>query len=152
MDRVYANDCPESQLNFDQSFVTGYTNPAAPADKHCNIFDPAGGGIQYRAVPPNANDGSAWIITGANNVDSSTFGSAAPDLIIIADHLTASVCQQINKQLKLTTAAAENATYATTPFTGTFASTDQIGSGDGARAECTASGGVYHFYSVLLER
>ena len=46
VDRVYANDCPESQLNFDQSYDAGYTNAAAPADKHCNIFDPAGGGYR----------------------------------------------------------------------------------------------------------
>lgn len=152
VDRVYANDCPEGQLNFDQGFDAGYANAAAPADRHCNIFDPAGGGVQYRTVPPDANDGSPWIFTGSDNVAAATFGTAAPDLVVVVDHLDLAVCQQLNALLKITGVPAEQGSYAVDKFTGTFAASDQIGSGDGARAECTASGGSYRFYSVLLER
>ena len=103
-------------------------------------------------MPQNANDGGAWIFTGANNVDASSFGTSAPDLMMVVTNLSSAVCQQLNALLKLGASHAETGGFGATKFTGAFATTDQIGSGDGARAECTSIGGVNQFYSVLLER
>ncbi len=151
IDKVYAGDCSENEISFEQNAIPGYANASAPADKHCHVFDANGGSVAYRTVPQNANDGSPWVFTGANNVAASTFGTAAPDLVMMVAGLDDAVCAQINHVLKITGATAEAATVSTTKFAGAFAATDQVGSGDGRRAECT-TGAINRFYSVLMER
>jgi hypothetical protein len=151
---VYANDCSEDGLNFDQTYVTGYTNTNAPSDGHCTIFSTTGGGIDWRAPPEGGNDGSPWIITGTDNVDASTFGTAEPDLLLILNHVDSALCTALNKSLGVSGIPTGTGAVTLTAFTGTFpaTATSQIGSGDGAKAECVSQGGVNIFYSVLMPR
>ena len=55
VDRVRRNGCSESEISFENDVVTGYTNPNAPTDKSCHIFDDEGGKVSY---PANLNQ---WL-------------------------------------------------------------------------------------------
>ncbi len=66
------NGCTDTQISFDTPRLTGYTNPSAPVDKSCNIFDAAGAGVTFVDPPQgalnpqfsaDANYGK-WIFTG----------------------------------------------------------------------------------------
>ena len=66
VDRVIAKGCTDTQISFGNPFVSGYTNPNAPADKSCHVFDVNGGGIVWKNPPIGANkilDGGGFWIT-----------------------------------------------------------------------------------------
>ena len=42
-----SNGCTNTQGSFQNGVVSGYTNPNAPADGSCNVFDPRGGGLEW---------------------------------------------------------------------------------------------------------
>ena len=49
--RMMINGCDETQISFEMPATgTYYHNPNSPTDKHCNVFDPAGGGISFRQI------------------------------------------------------------------------------------------------------
>ena len=55
VDAVTANGCTDTQINFANTIITGYTNLNAPADHSCDVFNTAGGGINFKlltSTPP----------------------------------------------------------------------------------------------------
>jgi hypothetical protein len=52
------SECSDTQISFENNIVSGYTNPSAPADKKCNVFDPAGGGLAWQNT---LEPGSAFV-------------------------------------------------------------------------------------------
>ncbi len=55
VDRLLAKGCKETEISFENPFVTydgGYTNPNAPSDKSCHVFDVNGGGVVWQDPPP----------------------------------------------------------------------------------------------------
>ena len=89
------NSCKENQLSFDNPTVSGYTNSAAPADKSCHVFDPAGGGVSWPTPPQDSGATVYYIgtpmVTGA--------GTGGADLTLFADGLTREVCDEINQKV-----------------------------------------------------
>jgi type II secretory pathway pseudopilin PulG len=60
VDRVLGKGCTETQISFENPVVTGwaaenYTNPNAPSDKSCHVFDVSGGGIIWKDPPEGTN-------------------------------------------------------------------------------------------------
>ena len=47
VDRLLAKGCADTQISFENPIVSGYTNPNAPSDKSCHVFDVNGGGIVW---------------------------------------------------------------------------------------------------------
>ncbi len=161
----------------DLSFAHGET-PATYTNNNCTgtgclVFDAGGGGQNYMLPAGGANDGSAWIFTGANNVGTAanpvgtTAAISGNDLIMLLPNVTNSLCLQINRELGVGAAGTipTDATgIATTPYTGTFASgSPVIIDGDptpfeldGKRAGCftdvNANPDVNYYYHVLLAR
>lgn len=43
--RLRLRGCKDTQISFENSIVAGYTNPNAPSNKTCHIFETAGGGL-----------------------------------------------------------------------------------------------------------
>jgi hypothetical protein len=58
VDRVIAKGCTDTQISFENPIVSGYTNPNAPANKSCHVFDVNGGGIVWKDPPEQAVDNS----------------------------------------------------------------------------------------------
>lgn len=170
IDQMKMRGISESQISFANAITaTDYTN-AACTTADCKVFDPAGGGQEYRAAPAGVNDGSDWIFTGANNVGTTTdpIGSTAArtgnDLILLLANVDQDLCVQINRELDVGTAGTlpqDGTAIATTAFTGTYANALTIIDGasqelDGKAAGCfTATApnpDVIYFYYVVLAR
>ena len=52
------SECTDIQISFENSVVSGYTNPNAPANKKCHVFDPAGGGLTWQNT---LEQGAAYV-------------------------------------------------------------------------------------------
>lgn len=161
----------ENDISFQNpTTVTNYTNGNC-LSSGCRIFDVSGAGLTYQNFP-EANDGSDWIFTGANNVGSAadpvgtTAAGSGNDLIMLLPNVKSSLCLQINRELNVGTAGTmpvETSGIALTAFTGTYApGGPQILDGDpapleldGKEAGCfsdASDGNKIYFYQVLLAR
>lgn len=161
-----SSGCTDNQLSFENAQVTGYTNPSAPVDKSCHVFDPAGGHVSFQ--PPSAATQLKldFEFNGANMF--ANMGTTDPDLALFLPINSRELCLEINKALGLPKDLAidwiDNA-----KFTGTYVSNNAIpddgGNVDGytgAWSACLeAKGGVnyprtagagYFFYSILVAR
>lgn len=124
---MISRGCSEQQINFANPVVSGYTNPSAPADKSCDLFQSAGGGLTWPRPIANGNDGSDWIFLGNNSVggvtltDDGSCSAGCIDLIAALPNVTLDVCKQLNALAGVTSAA-------TTPPTdaGNFDGTTKI--------------------------
>jgi len=54
--RLTLRGCSDTEISFENNVVSGYTNPNAPTDKSCHVFDIAGGGINYNNPPKKLLD------------------------------------------------------------------------------------------------
>lgn len=172
IDQMLLRGVSESQISFQNATTaTDYTN-AACTDSACRVFDSGGGGQVYRAPPPDANDGSEWIFTGANNVGTTalpvgtTAAGTGNDLLLLLPNASAALCIQINRDLEIGTAGViptDDTGIASTAFTGTYAASLTILDGDSAPLELNgrnagcftdtaANPDVTYFYYVLLAR
>lgn len=162
----------ESVISFQNpTTVTDYTN-ASCSDPGCKVFDSGGGGQVYRPAPSDANDGSEWIFTGANNVGTTalpvgtTAAGTGNDLLMLLPNASAAMCAQINRDLDIGTAGtipSDDTGISTTAFTGTYDASLTILDGDAAPLELNgrnagcftdtaANPDVTYFYYVLLAR
>jgi len=149
----------ESDIDFDNDIVAGYTNAACGAQTECKVFDVSGGAVSWQNPPDGFSGGNNWVISGANAVPD--IGSdAAADLVLLLPGLSSAACQEINERLDITTALPQDADdISTTQFTGVFANTERIGLNadlSDQRAGCiqntTPNPDEYVFYHVLWER
>ena len=104
-----ANGCADTQLNFYASADVNPTNPTAPSDHSCDIYDPRGGGVQYHnfaALPIFDATRSSSIRTQfgisigqftQNYVNVMADFGSNPALLFIIYGLTQSECTAINK-------------------------------------------------------
>jgi hypothetical protein len=147
---LMANGCLETQLNF--APIT--TNPTAPTDGHCNVFDPRGGAMLYVPPPTSA------CVTGGTCRQTASDGSAIPGIgtgaaqpLWVTYYLTPAVCNQINAQLGRTTnpIASGVGDYG---YDGTFPVSQTLGvTYTGISAACIMSSTVgWQFYRVLWTR
>ena len=158
--------CSENEISFDNSTVVGYTNGSAPTDDSCSVFKVKGGGQTWRSPPEGINDGSQWIITGANKVAGvgcDTAVAGCSELLLLLPGLTEAACLRVNSLMK--TSNPSNAppndadsTIDTTLFQGAFSATETISDSGGAlngkETGCIDSdgSGANVFYSTLLKR
>lgn len=101
------NGCTDTQISFENTVVTGYTNGNAPLDKRCHVFDPAGGAITWQNPPAGSNDGSDYMFTGymsfhAQNPSTTVPVADAIDLVMILPYITSDICLAINRNVGLT--------------------------------------------------
>ena len=153
--------CSENELSFENSLVAGYVNASSPSDNRCHIFNPAGGGVIWKAPPSNANDGSDWHFTGATCITDLGSGPTGCDsdtvsneeLIAVLPNLDVNVCKEISKKLGEPSILNDTGgSYSTTKFTGSFIDGTEIILGSSLSAQCYQNGANYHFYFVLSER
>jgi len=155
--------CTETQISFANS-LTGatYTNPSAPTDKSCHVFDVVGAQINW--TDAGTFSAGAVELTGGCNVAS--VGTTASELLLVVEDIDVQTCTFINEKLgvpmssgaPITLPAA--CTYA--PFVGAYpaAGTVTVTGTLGRMAACVKGTGAsddffqntYHFYQVLLAR
>lgn len=179
--RLQLRGCSDTEISFENSFVSGYTNGNSPTDRSCHVFDTQGGGLTYVAPPegilqkpsPMTTEYGDWFFTG--RVTISGFGYTWDDLplTMILPYITLNACMQINQNLERTgfpgdTPQEDNTTTAQLldePFVGAY---NWGGAGDidgwatgggtndywtGVLSGCTLmTDGYYLFYKILLPR
>lgn len=135
------------------------------------VFDPTGGGVEYRAPFPDTNDGTQWqffATTHIPDVGTDTAANSRAELIAVLPNVTLAFCQSLNLALK----QAIDLTQTTDPaingciydvgnhFTGTYRLGATNNTLDVARlpnsptyeACVRCSAGTYQYYKVLLGR
>jgi hypothetical protein len=174
-----AYKCSETQLSFDNTVVTGYTNATAPSDKSCHIFDPAGAGLQFSPINVEYLDTSKaanthygyYYFTG--NLTNYGFGSSTEsELTLAIPYIKRDICLQINCNVGLGACNAEPLysnsmyTFPSAKFTGTYSLHTTTGGGGSFlppnivhgcmkfnNYDYGASiGDVYVFFAVLIPR
>ncbi len=169
--QLQINGCDDTEISFDQAFVSGYSNPNSPSDNSCDIFSVNGGSIRYEA--PNANwldntkssdeEYGAWLFT--NDVEVLNIGNQ-PDaeLLITLPYLEKQICLQANNLLDVDNPADEAPAddgfdFTSIKFIGAYANNHAIADDGGATellnkaAACYLDdNNFYTFYQVLIAR
>ncbi|MBN8521512.1 MAG: hypothetical protein J0L77_06430 [Alphaproteobacteria bacterium] len=158
----------ESLLDFENTSVTGYTNPACTSGA-CEIFNPQGGQMVWQNPPAQANNASPWVINGTTRVSGvGTDGAvaSAADLLLILPNVDKTVCAEINTRLGISNPSGNpprvtgSTVNVTAKFIGGFSMVGDpisVTELNGRSAGCFEGNGTpatatYHFYQVLLAR
>lgn len=165
------NGCSDTELNFDNTVYTGYTNGSL--DSPCSLFHPSGAGLTMPDFRESLGYGNALgltYISGSNSVDGvgSTCGTATcVDLVMLVRFVDTNstspvLCNSINQKLGIESPTVpvdtNNNIHVGTAFTGTYTATANIldtgnlllGQHSGCFKESAA--GNYFFYHVLKAR
>ena len=102
VDRVLGHGCADTQVNFDNPIVSGYTNATAPSDHSCDVFHPDGGGLSWITPPANASGfADGYIYSGHLGLvgTSSPTGGVNPtqDLVAFLPDVSKKLCEEINR-------------------------------------------------------
>jgi hypothetical protein len=174
IDKLRQKGCSESELSFENTEISGFTNSNSPSDKSCHIFDAAGGAFP---LPSAKGLSYAWNVmnrfcipdvgtNGSNGCGGANTGSSSKDLPIIFklgeldDKNAYAVCQSIANTLKLSmnkNVGVEDWLASGAKFTGAFTS----GGGmypdgyTGKEAACFRGDDTYpgyYYYKILIIR
>ncbi len=160
-----SNTCEDTEINFDNNPLTGYTNGGAPSGNVCDVLHINGGGVTYSApieewLDPQETASTLygeWYFTG--NEEISGIGNTGTyDLIMVLPWVHQSVCTHINTQLGISGDTTDGFAFPTNQkFTGSYSSGNTIGAAAaaliGKSTGCvTDSNGGHFFYQVLVAR
>ena len=172
---MLAGGCSDTRLSFQNSFIAGYTNPSAPADRSCHVFDAAGGGLNFPLAPASTGVALSYLINGNNwfkYVGTGDYpplppSNATADLALYLPINSLALCREINSKLNLPTTLAIDS-IATGTFVGTYLNGNFVPDDGGnmagffgARSACLqtragyyplTSGAAYFFYHIILSR
>lgn len=111
--------CSDTQINFAPANYNA-VNPLAPADKSCDVFDQAGGAVQFIKPTQWENELATYHdywINGQSAVKD--VGTSAPELILWTLNIKREICEQIRK-LTNTEEFYETVGSHTEPFEGEY--------------------------------
>lgn len=123
--------CSDTQLNM-QSPTNGYVNSTAPADKSCNVFDKAGGGLLDNKAPPGWFISNPVLSTSMYNsgycirgVGTGAAGTCLPEnaeLLLLTPSVTNDLCVSFNKAMDFNPPSYEPVDFSLyfVNFTGTY--------------------------------
>lgn len=167
VDRVRRNGCSESEINFENLIVTGYTNLTAPSDESCDIFSDNGGKISFSSATNKTTDGSYWLISpaiaivnvGSDSATNECTEDRCTELNLFLGPLSTPICDALNSLLNAPNTTAESMTGYGSQFTGAYTNADQLGNTSttyrNIHSACLNGNsdptGLY-FYHVLLAR
>lgn len=124
------NGCRDIEISFDTpSLSANYTNPSAPADLSCHVFEENGGALQF-IDEPDGND--EWLFSGSVIIQANLGPPPFPeaDLTIMLPRISAAVCQSINRSAGINH-AIDNVplginSLAEVPFVGDYTTMDGV--------------------------
>ena len=138
--KLRINGCSEREISFENSTVTLYSNPYAPSDNSCHVFDPAGGGISFSPPTQGINDGSNWEfsaiaqVIGQGQSTPDTLVDAHTDLAMYLRGVHQEACETANKETGLSSIPVDNGDLTPDPFRGAYDNNDIL---DGCTPNCT---------------
>ena len=119
--RLQLRGCSDTEISFENNVVSGYTNPNAPTDKRCHVFDIAGGGLTYKNLDSNwldsdassyANYGETLFVlmcplgigTDLDDVTGSACNTTTNtleygDLAFVTSFIKKEICEALNKKI-----------------------------------------------------
>lgn len=167
---IIQNGISETDLRFAHADAAAEYGNDPSITPQSQLFNRAGGGVEYLPPPTGVNDGSDWEFFG--NTHLPQVGSALPDLIAVLPHLTEAACTAINRQAGYTGtptddggasgssdcihSGASDRFSATTQFPGIASNTTNEGSFSirPAMQGCVTCSvdGTRHYFRVLLAR
>lgn len=160
--------CRDTELRFTGGPAGTYTNANAPSDSTCDIFNTAGGGVNFQEAPGEASAETSgynaiWTITG--NMAVENIGSAAADLLVVIPDILPALCEEINTVANVadpsTTPVQADASwntfqgsYSASPVLigGTSTGTENLAGKNAGCFQSTNNAGVLFFYKVLVAR
>jgi hypothetical protein len=168
--QLQINGCDETEISFENTTTSGYTNPNAPTDESCHVFRPNGGGMRYTAPDTTWLDTSQsaganygeWRFVGHTQVEG--VGSSEPELRMATGFLKESVCLAINDKIGVQNPSGAppvdgNTVSGAGPFIGTYDSpvADSIGDDGGhdlagRTVFCREGNNGFQFNQVLIAR
>ncbi len=178
IDQMIMRGVGESQLSFQNDFVSGYHTNARCTDESCRVFGTGGGGQTYmepRREWLDANQNAAglygdWYFAGdicVLDVGTGTAGCATDgdatneDLVMILPWIKLDLCNQLNSLLGIPSpppVETGNIWSAGNPlFNGNYADGTDLNQ-SGRQSACVAGSGgaqpanTYSFYHVLIDR
>jgi len=166
--RLRLKGIKNTQLSFENSVVTGYTNATCVTDA-CKIFLYSGGGLDWEIPVTEVNKGENWAYTGDLAIQN--VGTTDADLVAILPDVSLTICNRINMMLGVYDATGTPPNLSginANKFTGTYAGVAVNISNSliqGRKSACikftTATGSAfsamggrvfYAYYQVLEER
>jgi hypothetical protein len=166
--RLRLNKISNTNISFENSIVTGYTNPTCTVDT-CKIFAFDGGGRDWETPTTDISSGQDWAFTGSLAIQN--MGTTDTDLVAFLPNIPLSICNRINTSLgwygttgappSLTgiSAAKFTGTYGVAPVNISHASLQgqksgciQLGTVSGTAFSGTLPSTFYTFYQVLEAR
>lgn len=165
--KLRLHNIKDTDISFENSVVSGYTNAACTSDT-CKVFAFDGGGKDWEAISTDVNGAIDMGITG--DLAIADIGTSSADLVMIIPELSLDICNRINSLVGIDTTGTPTVIASATAnkFTGTYSgaptsiTSTQI---DGHKSGCfqiTAASGTavtgapladtYTFYQVLLSR
>lgn len=148
--RLQLRGCSDTEISFENNVVSGYTNPNAPSDRSCHVFDVAGAGLSWREF--NA------LFTG--DIQFENVKTAGAELTLQITDIGNALCQEINTSLDTDNAAndyEDDVAAAPTQFVGNYdtvavtdLSGDEVAEFDGETAYCRNNGAGNNFYMLAL--
>ena len=176
------NSCDDTEISFQRDWnndgvvsdnATDLHNPYAPSDKSCHVFDPAGGGIDYRTPHLGALDSSKSSIiyfgryetmgqAQINNIATTCADASCADLLWLLRNITDEVCASINNKSGINgniDEAITNLGGGSKSFIGVYGYVNVGSITDNANFDGKSFGCMYHpgsdenrFYMILIER
>lgn len=99
VDRVMAFDgMTDTKIRL-KEYYSNKSNPAYSTTPRNEVFYPEGGGLEFLAPPPKANDGTPYNFIGT--MDFNNAGSPSADLLMVLQKVVPEVCAAFNKKLGL---------------------------------------------------
>lgn len=102
INKLMSQGCSETQISFENDFVTGYNNPNAPIDLSCNVFAPGKGKATWKKPPsmvPTPDGQYFFSNTKFAGLGENGGGIADLDLAIWLRMIPLELCLEINRQL-----------------------------------------------------
>lgn len=109
------NQCSNTQISFENSVVSGYVNPNAPADKSCHVFDAGnGGGLPFKSPSAHLSDesdiwyiGRTCVVDVGSGQDGCHSDNSGSDLVMYIPHIHKEICLEINRKLGIPTVSGD---------------------------------------------
>ncbi len=152
--RLQLRGCSDTEISFENNIVAGYENLNAPDDGSCDIFNTAGGGLQW-----NSNFESFY----SGYIPMDDVSSTEPELSLQILNIPTDTCFHINKALSISTDMNADRTDAITSTTDKFVgvydnttvtdiSGDEISEFSGEKKYCRDDGTDSHYIIALIAR
>lgn len=164
VDRIRQRGCSESDINFNNALINGYSNTSAPIDGSCDIFGTNGGKATIQNTQENWTIGNNnWGFNAqfqVSDIGTTCASESCADLVINLENIQTTLCEEINRSLLNDATIPVDSDFDFTAFTGSFSNPTDIADEAGSSSLAGQSTGCFNstadssniFYHVLLAR